>query len=165
MGETDIPSKQIGEIVIRGANVTPGYQNNPKANAENWTDGWFRTGDAARLDADGDLWIVDRWKDMYISGGENVYPAEVESVLHTIAGVADAAIVGMPDDTWGEVGVAVIVAEPERPPSAADILSGCEGRLARYKQPKRVVFVDQLPRNATGKILKRVLRDELCTAE
>ena len=113
------------------------------------------------MDADGDLWIVDRWKDMYISGGENVYPAEVESVLHAIEGVADAAVVGAPDPRWGEVGVAFIVRGPGSVIEAEEVLEGCQGRLARYKVPKRVEFIEELPRNATGKILKRELRQQV----
>jgi fatty-acyl-CoA synthase len=152
---------ELGELWVRGPNIMPGYWRRPEANKTDFFEGWFRTGDAARLDEDGDLWIVDRWKDMYISGGENVYPAEVESVLFGHEAIADAAIVGMPDERWGEVGVAVLVVRLGTAPTPEDIIAWCDGKLGRYKIPKRVVFVDELPRNATGKILKRVLRDRL----
>ena len=150
---------ELGELWIRGPNITPGYWKRPDANKTDFVEGWFRTGDAARLDADGDLWIVDRWKDMYISGGGNVYPAEVENVLFALDGVEDAAVVGVPDDRWGEVGVAFIVAAADANLSSDDVIGGCAGKLGRFKMPTRVEFIDVLPRNATGKVLKRVLRD------
>lgn len=152
---------EVGELWVRGPNITPGYWNRPDANASDWADGWFKTGDAARLDPDGDLWIVDRWKDMYISGGENVYPAEVENTLFALAGVADGAIVGAPDDKWGEVGVAFVVKADGSELSEDDVIGWFHGKVARFKIPARVVFTDVLPRNATGKVLKRELRDRL----
>ncbi len=155
--ETD----EVGELWVRGPNIIPHYWNRPDADASDWSDGWFKTGDAARLDGDGDLWIVDRWKDMYISGGENVYPAEVENTLFALAGVADGAIVGTPDDRWGEVGVAFVVCAEGAALSEADVIGWFQGKVARFKIPARVVFVDELPRNATGKVLKRALRDRL----
>ncbi|MEO1688081.1 MAG: long-chain fatty acid--CoA ligase [Pseudomonadota bacterium] len=158
---TEADPDETGELCVRGPNITPGYWKRPDANAAEWVDGWFKTGDAARLDADGDLWIVDRWKDMYISGGENVYPAEVESVLFALPGVADAAVIGKPDDRWGEVGLAVIVRAEGAAIDEAAVIAHCDGRLARYKIPKAVTFIDVLPRNATGKVLKRELRDAL----
>jgi fatty-acyl-CoA synthase len=150
----------VGELWCKGPNITPGYWNNPEATAESITDGWLHTGDAARFDEDGFFYIVDRWKDMFISGGENVYPAEVESVLFQLDGVADAAVVGLPDDRWGEVGCAIVVAETGKELSEADVLRHFDGRLARYKIPKHARFIDELPRNATGKVLKRVLREQ-----
>lgn len=152
---------EIGELWCKGANITPGYWNRPEANAKEFVGGWFRTGDAAKIDEDGDLWIVDRWKDMYISGGENVYPAEVENVLYALQGVAEAAVVGMPDEKWGETGCAFIAVKPGAAFSADDVIGHCHGKLARFKIPARVEFVDALPRNATGKVLKRELRERL----
>ena len=121
----------------------------------------MHTGDAARVDEEGFYYIVDRWKDMYISGGENVYPAEVEEVLYQLSQIAEAAVIGAPDDKWGEVGCAIIVLKGGTSLSEADIVAHCVGKLAKFKQPKSVVFVDALPRNATGKVLKHRLRDEL----
>ena len=155
---TEAARDEVGELWVRGPNITPGYWQRPDANAEEFVDGWFKTGDAARLDGDGDLWIVDRWKDMYISGGENVYPAEVESVIFALPGVADAAVIGEPDEKWGEVGVAVVVKAEGAEIDAEDVIEHCQGRLARFKIPRRVAFVEVLPRNATGKVLKRELR-------
>ncbi|HKK36211.1 MAG TPA: long-chain fatty acid--CoA ligase [Paracoccaceae bacterium] len=155
---TEAETDEVGELWVKGPNITPGYWKRPDANAKEWVDGWFRTGDAARLDGDGDLWIVDRWKDMYISGGENVYPAEVESAIFALEGVADAAVIGEPDERWGEVGVACVVRAEGAAITEEDVIAHCQGRLARYKIPKRVAFLDVLPRNATGKVLKRELR-------
>lgn len=152
---------EVGELWVRGPNITPGYWNRPDANEKEWEDGWFKTGDAARVDAEGDLWIVDRWKDMYISGGENVYPAEVENTLFALKGVADGAIVGAPDEKWGEVGVVFVVKDKDVDLTEADVINWFDGKVARYKVPARVQFIDELPRNATGKVLKRTLREQL----
>lgn len=157
----DVARGEIGELWVKGPNITPGYWNRPEANAETITDGWLHTGDACRIDEDGDYYIVDRWKDMYISGGENVYPAEIESTLFKMDGIADLAIIGVPDDRWDEVGCAVVVRKPNATFTADDLILFCQGKLARYKIPKHVVFIEELPRNATGKVLKRVLRDQV----
>lgn len=149
---------EVGELQTRGPNVTPGYWNKPEATAASFVDGWLKTGDAARCDADGYIYIVDRWKDMYISGGENVYPAEVETVLHGLAGIAEAAVIGTPDERWGEVGAAFVVLRPGANLSEGAIISHCSQNLARFKVPRTVSFIDVLPRNAAGKILKRDLR-------
>jgi fatty-acyl-CoA synthase len=154
----DVAAGGIGELLIKGPNITPGYWNNPEATARSFTDGWLHTGDAARQDDEGFVYIVDRWKDMYISGGENVYPAEVENVLFEVPGVADAAIIGVPNERWGEVGLAVIVRKPDQPVAEADVIRHCLAKLAKFKVPQSVAFVDALPRNATGKVLKRDLR-------
>jgi fatty-acyl-CoA synthase len=143
---------------VRGPNVTPGYWERPEANEESFTDGWLHTGDAARIDPDGYVYIVDRWKDMFISGGENVYPAEIEQVLFHHPNVRDVAVVGVPDERWGEVGVAVVVPRDPDGFDPGEIISYCNERLARYKVPKQVRTVDELPRNAAGKVLKRELR-------
>ncbi len=149
---------ELGELWCKGPNVTPGYWNRPEADASSFTDGWLHTGDAARMDDDGFYYIVDRWKDMYISGGENVYPAEVENVLYQIPGVAEAAIIGVPDERWGEAGLAIVALKPSQTMSETDIIAHCRENLARFKCPRSVAFVDALPRNATGKVHKPSLR-------
>jgi fatty-acyl-CoA synthase len=156
----DVSAGAIGELLIKGPNITPGYWNKPEATAASFTDGWLHTGDAARLDDEGFVYIVDRWKDMYISGGENVYPAEVENVLFQLPQIADAAIIGVPNDRWGEVGMAIIVRKPDQALEEDDVIRHCLGRLAKFKVPQAVTFVDVLPRNATGKVLKRELRTQ-----
>ncbi len=157
----DVPRGEVGELWVRGPNVTPGYWGRPEATAEAFAGGWFRTGDAVRQDADGYFFVVDRWKDMYVSGGENVYPAEVEQVLVQHPQVIDAAVVGVPDEEWGEIGVAVIVPKDPGAFDAQDLLRFCSGRLASYKIPKRVLTADELPRNEVGKVLKAKLREDL----
>jgi len=145
---------------VRGALVTPGYWNRPEANKSSFTDGWLHTGDAARIDEDGFYYIVDRWKDMYISGGENVYPAEVENVLYQLPAIAEAAVIGVPDERWGEVGRAIVVVKQGNTLTEAEIMRHCEANLARYKLPRSIVFTDVLPRNATGKVHKPTLRQD-----
>ena len=144
------------ELQVRGPNVFPGYWRNPEATAEVLRDGWLHTGDVAEVDEEGCYRIRGRLKDMYISGGENVYPAEVESVLHDHAAVADAAVIGVPDERWGEIGVAFVVVK--EPVSDEALVEHCRERLAGYKVPKRVVFVDALPMSAMNKVLKDELR-------
>lgn len=147
-----------GELMIRGPTVTPGYWNRPEANREAFTeDGWFHTGDAARTDEDGYFYIVDRWKDMFISGGENVYPVEVENAIYELDGVLENAVVGVPDPKWGEVGRAYVVLKDGSNLDGTAIREHCGDRLARYKVPKEVRFLGELPHNATGKILKHAL--------
>ena len=155
---TEACAHEVGELWVRGPNVTPGYWGQPAATAAAFTDGWLRTGDAARRDEEGFYTIVDRWKDMYISGGENVYPAEVENVLYQIDAVAEAAIIGVPDERWGEVGRAVAVLKPGRAATEAELLAHCAANLGRFKLPRSIVFTDALPRNATGKVHKPTLR-------
>ena len=121
----------------------------------------LKTGDAARFDDEGFIYIVDRWKDMYISGGENVYPAEVENVLYQLPEIAEAAIIGVPDNRWGETGIAFISLKSEQTLEEKDIIEHCLKNLAKFKVPNSVKFIDALPRNATGKVLKRNLRDDL----
>ena len=161
----DVPNGSIGELLIKGPNITPGYWNKPEATASAFTDGWLHTGDAARMDEEGFVYIVDRWKDMYISGGENVYPAEVENVLFQLPEVADAAIIGVPNERWGEVGMAIIVRKPNHVLDEGDVIRHCLGKLAKFKVPQSVVFVEALPRNATGKVLKRELRTQFVAAD
>ena len=154
----EVSDNEIGELVLRGPAITPGYWNNPEATAAAIPDGWLRTGDAAIRDSEGYYFIVDRWKDMYITGGENVYPAEVENVLHQMEEIAEAAVIGVASERWGETGRAVIVLKPGRSLTADAVIAHCLARLARYKLPAEVVFTDALPRNATGKVHKPTLR-------
>jgi len=147
----DVDVSEEGELLVRGPNVFPGYWRNPGATATTLVDGWLHTGDIVERDDEGYFWIKGRLKEMFISGGENVYPAEIESVLHEHPAVHDAAVVGVPDETWGEVGVAFVVAEAA---DADELIGFCRERLARFKVPKRVVFVTELPRNSMGKIQK-----------
>lgn len=153
-----VPTGEMGELWVKGPTITIGYWNKPEANAKDFTDGWLHTGDAARVDEEGFYYIVDRTKDMYISGGENVYPAEVEDVLYQINGVVEAAVIGVADEKWGETGKAIVVAAEDAELSEQGIIAHCSERLARFKLPQSVVFADAIPRNATGKVLKTELR-------
>jgi fatty-acyl-CoA synthase len=153
-----------GELLVRGPGVTPGYWRNPQATAEALRDGWLHTGDVAFFDDDGDFWIVDRVKDMYISGGENVYPAEIENLLYRMPGVAEAAVIGVPDPRWVEVGLAVIVPAPGAQLTEEAVREYCRAGLAGYKVPKRVRFVDALPRTPAGKVEKPLLRQRYADA-
>ncbi len=155
----DLAPGEVGELWAKGPNVTPGYWERPEANESSFTDGWLHTGDAARIDEDGYVYIVDRWKDMYISGGENVYPAEVEQVLFRHPNVLDVAVIGVPDERWGESGLAIVVPRDPGAFDAADLIGFCDGKLARYKIPKAARTIAELPRNAAGKVLKRELRE------
>lgn len=160
--ERPLPPGAIGEVHFRGPNVFAGYWNKPDATAEAFTaDGWLRTGDLGYLDEEGFLTLVDRKKDMVITGGENVYSAEVEDVLFAHPAVAEAAIIGVPDERWGEAVCAVVVLRPSQRATADELIAHCRARLAKFKAPKYVVFVDALPRNAAGKVLKRTLREEV----
>ncbi|MBL8134708.1 MAG: long-chain fatty acid--CoA ligase [Anaerolineae bacterium] len=151
---------QPGELIIRGEHVTPGYWNNSRATAEAIRDGWLHTGDLAVRDPEGYYSIVGRLKDMIISGGENIYPAEVESVMHAHPAVAEAALIAVPDDKWGEVGRAIVVLRHGVELSAKDLLAFMATRLARYKIPKSVVFAEELPKTGPGKIDRRALTQE-----
>jgi fatty-acyl-CoA synthase len=153
-----LPPGAVGELLIRGPTVTSGYWKLPEATAQAFLPGgWFKTGDAARVDQDGYYYIVDRWKDMYISGGENVYPLEVEDALYRLNGVAECAVIGIHDQRWGEVGRAFIVAEASAGLTEARVIAHCRAQLAHYKAPKSVRFIDELPHNATGKVTKHLL--------
>ena len=157
-----LPANTVGELVLKGPSMASGYFGNRAASqAAVDADGWFHTGDLARVDEDGFFYIVDRKKDMYISGGENVYPVEVEKALYEHPAVAQCAVVGLPDSKWGEAGVAVVVAQPGSPVTEAELLAHCRARLARFKLPRQVVFRKALPMSAAGKILKRELKTEL----
>jgi acyl-CoA synthetase (AMP-forming)/AMP-acid ligase II len=148
-----------GELLVKGPNVMAGYWGKPEATAESMTDGWYRTGDIVQVDAEGTYTLVDRAKDIVITGGLNVYPAEVERVLRQLPGVAEVSIVGLPDDKWGEVVTAVIVPAPAATIGPDEVEAWCRDRLAGYKKPRRVILVDALPKGSTGKILKREVRD------
>jgi len=153
-----VPTGTIGEVCIRGPQLMRGYWNRPDATEEALRGGWMHTGDAGSLDEEGYLFIQDRVKDMIVSGGENVYPREIEDVLFEHPGVADAAVIGVPDAKWGETVKAIVVRKDEGT-SADDVLAFCRGKLAGYKQPRSVDFVDALPRNPSGKVLKKELRE------
>ena len=157
---TPAPAGETGEIVVAGPNVMQGYWNQPETTSRALAGGtWLRSGDAGTTDADGYVFVVDRIKDMIISGGENVYPAEVENVLREHPAVADCGVIGVPDARWGEVGRAVVVLRPGAQASEADLLRFLDGRIARFKIPKSVRFTGELPRTGTGKILKKRLRE------
>jgi len=155
-----VPAGERGEVVIKGPNVMKGYWNRPEATAEAIRDGgWFHSGDVGVMDDEGYLYIVDRKKDMIISGGENIYPAEVEDCIYKHPDVAEVAVIGVPDPRWGETVCAIVVAKPGTSPTAQDIIDFTQGKLARFKQPRSVVFTDLLPRNPAGKVLKFELRE------
>jgi fatty-acyl-CoA synthase len=168
LGES-VPTGEVGELLIRGPSVSPGYWNNPEATQEAFRDGWFHSGDLATVDEDGYYRIVDRMKDMLISGGENVYPVEIEQVLYAHPSIAEVAVVGTPDEKWGETAAAVIVLSPgetrDHEEVAADIREFARDRLARFKVPRRIEFAEELPRTATGKIRKTELRSTLSPAD
>jgi len=160
----DVAAGARGEVLVRGPNLLKEYWRQPAATAEAVVDGWFHTGDIGHLDDEGFLYIDDRKKEVIISGGENIYPAEVEAVLAGLPGIAEAAVVARAHPRWGEVPVAVVVRRPGAELSSDDVLRAFDGRLARYKQPRAVVFVAQLPRNAMGKIQKFKLREMISPA-
>ncbi|MET8359546.1 long-chain fatty acid--CoA ligase [Micromonospora sp. NPDC005171] len=154
-----LPAGAVGEIEVAGPNVFPGYHGLPEATAEAFTaDGWFRSGDLGHLDADGYLYISGRLKDMIISGGENIYPLELEQLLTEVDGVTSAAVIGVPDERWGEVPWAIVTVREGVSVDTASVRACLDGRIARYKLPKNVVIVDELPRTASGKVRKADLR-------
>ncbi|MEW6529225.1 MAG: long-chain-fatty-acid--CoA ligase [Thermodesulfobacteriota bacterium] len=157
----DLPAGHIGEILVRGPNVTAGYYQNPQATKEAFTDGWLHTGDLGETDEDGFLYIRDRKKDMIISGGENIYPREIEEVLATHPKVQEVAVVGAPDPVWGQQVHATVVLRPDVVCAQEEIILHCRNKLAGFKRPRSVTFVAALPRSPAGKVLKRVLRDDL----
>jgi len=155
----NVKAGEVGEVLVSGRHIMKEYWNRPEATAETIREGWLHTGDLATVDAEGFVYIQDRIKDMIISGGENVYPAEIENVLLSHPQVQDVAVIGQENQQWGEVVVAVIVRADDSV-TAADLMKHCDGKLARYKMPKIVEFIDVIPRNPTGKALKRILRDQ-----
>jgi len=151
--------------MLRGNITMKGYLKNPKATEAAFRDGWFHTGDLARVDEDGYVYVVDRKKDMVISGGENIYPAEIENVIDGFEEVSHCAVIGIPDDKWGEVGLALVRLRPGRRLDAGEVLDRCRGQLARYKVPKHVRFVEELPLSPQGKVLKTELRRRYLRAD
>ena len=160
-----LPTGQRGEICIRGPVVMRGYHNKPEATAETVRDGWLHTGDIGYLDADGFLFVVDRKKDMIIRGGENIFPAELEAVLHEHPAVAEAAVVGVPDEVYGENVVAFVVVAPGKSLSEKEVIEHACRYVAKFKAPTRVHFESMLPKSNIGKILRRVLRDKACESK
>lgn len=156
--DLDVSTGASGEIIVRGPNVMLGYWNAQQATADTLIDGWLHTGDVGHWDSDGFLYVDGRIKDMIISGGENIYPAEIENVLAECPDIIESAVVGRPDPRWGEIVVAVVVLKADSSLTAQDILTMFEGRIARYKHPKEVRFIDRMPRTAVGKIRKQDLR-------
>jgi acyl-CoA synthetase (AMP-forming)/AMP-acid ligase II len=155
----DVADDEIGEIIVAGRHIMKEYWNRPDATAETIRDGWLYTGDLASRDSEGFIFIQDRKKDMIISGGENVYPAEVENVILAHPNVKDVAVIGQPSEKWGESPIAVVVREDDTL-AEGDVLAYCNGKVARFKQPRGAVFVDEIPRNPSGKALKRLLREQ-----
>jgi fatty-acyl-CoA synthase len=157
----DVARGAIGELLLRGGHVCSGYWRNSEATAAALSDGWFYTGDLARQDEEGYYYIAGRAKDMIISGGENIYPAEVEAVLHEHPAIASAALLGLPDPKWGERPVAAVTICKDSIVTAEEIVQFCSGKLARYKIPRQVFFVAEFPLLASGKVYKRGLKEEI----
>lgn len=160
--DRDLPPGQVGELIVNGPNVMAGYWNKPEETKQAIKNGWFYTGDLAKFDSEGFIYIVDRKKDMIITGGENVYPIEIEQVLYRHPNIKEAAVLGYPDNKWGESIKAVIALKDiSKPLNVHDLEEFLNGKIARFKFPKQVEIVEALPRNATGKILKTVLRQRV----
>ncbi len=156
---SDVADGEVGEVIVSGQHIMKEYWNRPDATAETLKNGWLHTGDLATIDADGFVTIADRKKDMIISGGENIYPAEVENVILGHPKVADVGVIGRDSQKWGEVPMAIVV-KGDDSLTEKELIDYCQGKLARFKQPKSAVFIDEIPRNPSGKILKRILRDQ-----
>lgn len=154
----DVPEGEVGEIVYRRPTVFKGYHDNPEATAEVFEGGWFHSGDLVRRDEEGYIYVVDRAKDMFVSGGENIYPAEIERVLGEHTAVEEAAVIGVSHEKWGETPKALLVLKPGETLNSEEIIQHCRAHLAGYKKPSYVAFVDELPRNAASKVLRRELR-------
>ncbi len=157
--ELELGVDEVGELLVQGPNVMQGYLNQPEATAHALKGGWLHTGDMARIDQDGYIFIVDRKKDMILTGGFNIYPREVEEVIHLHPSVEEAAVVGMSDEEKGELAAAFIILKSGQTPSEQEIIEFCRSRMAVYKAPRRIFFIDELPRSPSGKVLKRFLRD------
>jgi acyl-CoA synthetase (AMP-forming)/AMP-acid ligase II len=158
--DADLPVGEVGEIIARGPTLFHGYYGNEAATQAAWRDGWMHTGDLGRIDDEGFLYIVDRLKDMILSGGVNIYPKDIEDAIYTLDAVKDVAVIGVPDDKWGESVHAIVVCRDVENLSAEDVIAVVQDRLASYQVPRSVEFRDELPRNPSGKMLKRVLRQE-----
>ncbi|MBA4493544.1 class I adenylate-forming enzyme family protein [Paenactinomyces guangxiensis] len=161
--EQELPAGEVGEIVFRGPHVFQGYWKNPEATEQTLRNGWLFTGDAGKLDEDGFLYVIDRYKDLIICGGTNIYPAQVEPVIQELEGVQEVALIGIPDKVWGELAVAYIVKRPGSNLTEDQVIDYCKQKLANYKVAG-VVFVEDLPKNSMGKVLKRVLRQQAIDA-
>ena len=155
----DVPQGEVGEIIYRGPTMMKRYYNNPEATEEAFKGGWLHSGDLVWMDEEGYIYVVDRKKDMIISGGENIYPKELEEVLYTHPDILEAAVVGVPDADWGESVKAFIVMKPGEQLTEQEVIGYCQQHISSYKKPRIVEFIDVLPRNASGKILKTVLRN------
>jgi acyl-CoA synthetase (AMP-forming)/AMP-acid ligase II len=158
--DNDVPAGVVGEAIYRGPTIMKEYYKNPEATREAMRGGWFHSGDLVRRDKDGYIYVVDRKKDMIISGGENIYPAEIEEVLYGHPKVLECAVLGVHDDKWGESVKAVVVCKPGEQMTQEEVIEYCKQHLASYKKPKSVDFMDALPRNPMGKVLKRALREK-----
>jgi len=154
-----LPNGTIGEVIARGPQMMKGYWNQPEATAQTLRGGWMHTGDAGTLDDDGYLYIQDRVKDMIVSGGENVYPRMVEEVLFQHPAIADVAVIGVPDERWGETVKAIVVLREGKQANADELIEFCRDKLGGFERPRSVEFVDALPRTPSGKVLKRTLRE------
>jgi acyl-CoA synthetase (AMP-forming)/AMP-acid ligase II len=157
-----VPPGEIGEIIVRGPHIMQGYYKDPARNHEALRDGWFYTQDLGRFDEDAFLYVIERKHNMIISGGENIYPKEVEDLLFRHPAVADAAVFGLPDSLWGHRVCAAIVAKKGAQLTEGDVIEFCKGKLAGYKKPRSVFFVESLPRNAVGKVLRSELKELFC---
>jgi fatty-acyl-CoA synthase len=155
----EVPANALGELILKGPTVTPGYWRNEEATRAAIVDGWFHTGDIMRRDEEGFLFVMDRIKNMYISGAENVYPAEVEYLLRNHPAIDAVAIIGVPDPKWGEAGMAFVVLKPGQHLQANELIEYCIGKLAKYKIPAHVKFMNELPKNDAGKIDRKKLKE------
>jgi fatty-acyl-CoA synthase len=158
--ERDIPSGEVGELICRGPNVMKGYYKDGKATREALRGGWLHTGDLACMDEEGFVYVVDRKKDMIVSGGENIYPREIEEVLYHHPKIQDVAVIGIPDPIWGESVMAFVVLKGGEKMKGEEVIEYCKHHLASYKKPRSVELVEDLPRNPSGKALKTVLREK-----
>ena len=155
----DVKTGETGEIWLKGQAVTPGYWRKPDETAKTFVDGWFRTGDLGRMDEEGYYYLTDRLKHIIISGGENISPKEVESVINRFQGVVESSVIGLPDDQWGEKVAAAVVTRPEARVKPEDIHQFCKQHLHNWKCPKEILLVETLPRNTMGKVLKEELKN------
>lgn len=161
----EVPHGMVGEIIARGPNIMKGYWNRPEETADALRDGWYWTGDMAAMDEDRFVYMIDRKKDMIVTGGENVYSVEVENVIYQHSAVLEAAVIGVPDEIWGEAVKAIVVVKPGQEVTEPELITHCRSQLANYKVPKTVELVESLPKSGAGKILKRTLRDQYWTGK
>jgi long-chain acyl-CoA synthetase len=155
----EVPTGSEGEVVVRGPNVTAGYLNRPEENAQAFRGGWFHTGDVGKMDEDGFMYLLDRKKDIIVTGGENVYSSEVEAALYQHQNVHECAVVGIPDEKYGEALFAAIVLRPGTSMTEEDVIEHCRGKIGGYKIPRKMDFIEELPKSAMGKILKTEIRE------